>query len=113
MENTNYTIHIFGYGETQINTNFSFKDSTDKFTNIAPLLEAIFAKKPASSTLIEKKYHAIHILNGNEIRWQVENGFSLQKNDIDDNIKLLVNNLIAELEEANNAAQLVEEEVKA
>ena len=44
----NFTIHIFGYGETQINSkDLSVKVSTDTLTTVTPLLTGVFAKKPA------------------------------------------------------------------
>jgi hypothetical protein len=103
MENTNYTIHIFGYGETQINSDYSFKDNTDNFENVTPLVDAIWAKKPEDSLLTEKKYHVIHIFNGNDIRWQTENGFNVNKDDVDDAIKTLIENLKVELKEKHDA----------
>ena len=104
----NFTIHIFGYGETQINTDYSFKDSTDKFTNVSPLVDAIYAKKPIDNLLTEQKYHAINIFNKNDIRWQEKEGFDLKAEQIDDNIKLLIDNLIAELKLAYDAKVLTD-----
>lgn len=37
-----FTIHIFGYGETQINSNeFSNKIATTELTKVKPLIDAI------------------------------------------------------------------------
>lgn len=106
MENTNFTIHIFGYGETQINSDYSFKDSTDKFVNVAPLVDAIYDKKPVDSLLTEKKYHAINIFNRNSISWQDKNGFSLSSEEVDDTIKSLIDNLSVELKAAHDTKEL-------
>jgi hypothetical protein len=108
MENTNYTIHIFGYGETQINSDYSFKDATDSFTNVEPLVDAIWANKPEDSLLTEKKYHLIHIFNGNDIRWQTENGFVLSKEEIDESLLGLIENLKVELKEKYDAKVLAD-----
>lgn len=113
MENTNYTIHIFGYGETQINSNFSFKDSTESFTNVVPLIDAIWAKKPTDSVLTEKQYHVIHIFNGNEIRWQTKDGFNLKKEEIDSDLLVLIENLKTELKEKHEAKLLADSQTQA
>ena len=58
----NFTIHIFGYGETQINSkDLSVKVSTDTLTNVTPLIEGIFAKKPAENTTVITDFHAINL----------------------------------------------------
>ena len=113
MENKNYTIHIFGYGETQINSDYSFKDATENFTNVAPLVDALWAKKPTDSLLTEKKYHVIHIFNGEDIRWQVKDGFNFKEEDIDDNVKSLIENLKTELKEKYDAKVLADAQQQA
>jgi hypothetical protein len=104
----NYTIHIFGYGETQINADYSFKDATESFTKVSPLIDAIWAKKPADSLLTEKKYHVIHIFNENDIRWQGQNGFNLKEDDYDANIKTLIDELKVELKAKHDAKVLAD-----
>ena len=113
MENANYTIQIFGYGETQINADYSFKDDTNSFTSVAPLIDAIWAKKPVKSLLTKKKYAVIHIFNEDDIRWQTENGFDLKNKNIDDNIKALIENLKIELKAKHDAKVLIDSEVQA
>ena len=62
----NFTIHIFGYGETQINSKeLSVKVSTDTLTTVTPLVEAIFAKKPADNPAVISPFHAINIFGYN------------------------------------------------
>jgi hypothetical protein len=74
----NFTIHIFGYGETQINSNeFSIKVKTTDLTKVQPLVDAIWGKKPEGS-LAEEKYHAINIFNHNDLRWMSKDGFELK-----------------------------------
>lgn len=113
MENTNYTIHIFGYGETQINSDYSFKDATNSFTNVEPLVDAIWLNKPNDSLLSEKKYHVIHIFNGNDIRWITENGFSLSGEEIDESLLVLIKNLKTELKEKYDSKVLVDSQKQA
>lgn len=107
-ENTNFTIHIFGYGETQINADYSFKDATEGFTKVAPLVDAIWAKKPADSLLVEKEYHVIHIFNGTDIRWQTENGFSLVEEEVDSKLAKLIESLKTELKAKYDAKVLAD-----
>ena len=107
-ENTNYTIHIFGYGETQINADYSFKDATEGFTKVNALVDAIWAKKPADSLLTEKVYHVIHIFNGTDIRWQTENGFSLKDEEVDSKLAKLITDLKTELKAKHDAKVLAD-----
>lgn len=91
----NFTIHIFGYGETQINSEaLSVKVATDTLTTVNPLIEAIFAQKPADNPTLITEFHAINIFGYNDVRWQSEQGFSV----IDDaELIPLIDALIAEL----------------
>ena len=87
----NFTIHIFGYGETQINS----KDlSVKTTTNVTPLVDAIWAKKPTDST-IAKEFHAINIFGYDDVRWLQKDGFDVKK---DAELKPLIDALIAELQ---------------
>lgn len=102
MENNNYTIHIFGYGETQINSKeLSIKEPTSSLTKVQALIDAIWAKKPSDSLLVEKKYHAINIFNGNDIRWQTKDGFNIKNEEGEFNS--LLDELIAELQVKKDA----------
>ena len=95
----NFTIHIFGYGETQINSkDLSVKVATDTLTTVTPLVEAIFAKKPADNPTLITDFRAINLFGYNDVRWQVkDNGF-----DVKDDTELvpLIDALIAELQAA-------------
>jgi hypothetical protein len=76
---THFTLHIFGYGETQINGDeFSVKVKTDTLTKVQPLVDAIWNAKPQDSDA-EQKFHAINIFNNNEIRYMSKKGFTLKK----------------------------------
>lgn len=53
----NFTIHIFGYGETQINSKeFSVKVASTELKKVKPLVDAIWNKKP-SDFETEETYH--------------------------------------------------------
>lgn len=90
----NFTIHIFGYGETQINSSeFSVKTGTTELQTVTPLIEAIWALNP-SGTTGEKKYHVIHIFSHDDVRWLSKEGFSLKKQT---SLTPLIDTLIEEL----------------
>lgn len=91
----NFTIHIFGYGETQIiSKDLSVKVRTTELTKVKPLVDAIWAKKPENSEA-EEKYHVIHCFNYNDVRWLTKNGFSLNE---EESLYPLITELIEELE---------------
>jgi hypothetical protein len=97
----NFTIHIFGYGETQINSkDLSIKVSTSILTNVIPLVEAIFAKKPADNTATVDGFHAINIFNHNDVRWTEKIGFNVKD---DAGLIPLIDTLIAELQAVKDA----------
>jgi type IV secretory pathway TrbL component len=95
----NFTIHIFGYGETQINSkDFSIKVETSGLTNVNPLIQAVFDLKPEENTLEINQFHVIHIFGHENINWASSvkdvNGFSV-KNEL--SLTSLIDSLIAEL----------------
>jgi hypothetical protein len=93
----NFTIHIFGYGETQINSNeFSVKVKTTELKKVKALIDAIWVKKPEDSNA-EENYHVINLFGHNDIRWVSKDGFSLKE---DEALKPLIDALIAELKKA-------------
>jgi hypothetical protein len=94
----NFTIHIFGYGETQINSkDLSLKVRTDTLKTVQAVINQIFSKKPADNLTLVTDFHAINIFGYNEVRWQCKDSFT----DIDDaELKTLVDSLIAELQTA-------------
>jgi hypothetical protein len=96
----NFTIHIFGYGETQINSkDLSVKVKTSTLTKVTPLTTAIWAKKPADSTAVET-YHAVNLFGYDDVRWMCKDGFSVKK---DASLKTKIDDLIAELQSAFDA----------
>lgn len=95
----NFTIHIFGYGETQINsTEFSVKVSTESLTKVKPLVDAIWSKKPKDSNA-DKKYHVVNFFGHKEIRWVSKDGFELSEQQ---DLNPLIDSLITELQEYKN-----------
>jgi hypothetical protein len=91
----NFTIHIFGYGETQINSKeLSLKVKTTDLTKVQPLVDAIWSKKPEDSNA-EQKFHAINLFGFNDVRYMSKDGFDV-KDDAD--LKPLIEELITELE---------------
>lgn len=106
----NFTIHIFGHGETQINSkDLSVKVKTTDLTSAQPLIDAIWLKKPENSEA-EQEYHVIHCLSYEDVRYVSKNSFSL-KNHID--LKPLIDALITELKQNNDMPTQKEAEVKA
>ena len=92
----NFTIHIFGYGETQINSkDLSVKVATDTLTTVTPLIEAIFAQKPADNPTLITEFHAINLFGYNDVRWTSKDSFNVQD---DADLVPLINALIVELE---------------
>lgn len=97
----NFTIHIFGYGETQINSKeLSIKVSTDTLTSVTPLVEAIFAKKPADNPALISPFHAINLFGYNNVRWTAKGDNFSVKDDAE--LKPLIDALIAELQVAKD-----------
>ena len=96
----NFTIHIFGYGETQINSkDLSVKVATDTLTSVTPLLNGIFAKKPADNTTLVTEFHAVNLFGYNDIRWMSKDTFNVKD---ETTLKTLIDNLIAELQTAKD-----------
>jgi hypothetical protein len=102
----NFTIHIFGYGETQINSNeFSVKVKTTELKKVKALIDAIWGKKPEDSNA-EENYHVINLFGHNDIRWVSKDGFELSEQE---DLLPLIDDLIAELRVAYDS--LPKEEV--
>jgi hypothetical protein len=90
----NFTIHIFGYGETQlISKENNDKYATDKLTKVTALVDAIWGLKP-EEVKGEKKYQVIHFFNHNDIRWLGEESFNLKD---EESLIPLIDELIAEM----------------
>jgi len=109
----NFTIHIFGYGETQINSkDLSIKVATSSLSTVNPLVQAIFAKKPTDNISTIDGYHAINLFNYKDVRWMSKGkdvkGFDVKN---DEALKPLIDILIAELQTAKDNMPTEEETV--
>jgi hypothetical protein len=95
-----FTIHIFGSGETQINGDeFSVKVKTDTLTKVQPLVDAVWALKPADSQAVQD-FHAINVFTYTDIRYMTKKGFDVKTTPA---LKTLIDDLIAELKVAFDA----------
>jgi hypothetical protein len=98
----NFTIHIFGYGETQINSNeFSVKVKTTTLKTVTPLINAVWNKRPEGSTA-EENYHVVNFFNYQDIRWVSKDGFQLKD---EQDLVTFIDDLIAELRTAYDLLQ--------
>jgi|688.fasta_scaffold409027_1 hypothetical protein len=92
------TIHIFGYGETQINSEKGTKVKTDTLSKVQPLIDHIYSKKPEDNNS-GLQFHVIHIFKDNSVRYissiEEEVGFNVDYSEID--LKL-VDDLVNELD---------------
>jgi hypothetical protein len=96
----NFTIHIFGYGETQINSKeLSVKVKTDTLTTVQAVINQIFSKKPADNPTLVTDFHVINLFSYNQVRWSCKDSFT-DKDDAD--LKPLIESLIAELQTAKD-----------
>ena len=69
MKNFN-TIHIFGYGETQlISSDSNKKVATSILTKVKAVIDNVYSKKPADNNA-GTDYHAINIFEGMFSDWQ-------------------------------------------
>ena len=100
-----FTIHIFGYGETQINSKeLSVKVETNTLTSVQQLIDEVFAKKPESNSSLIDDYHAINIFNNDNVRWiSKSKDIKAFQVKIDDTLKPFIDNLISELEDVKKS----------
>lgn len=106
-----FTIHIFGHGETQINSQeFSKKIQTKKLTSITNLIQAVFDLKPEDNDSTINGYHVINIFEYKDVRWFPKqnniNGFNVNDNN---DLKPLIDALITELETYKSQEGVVSE----
>lgn len=96
------TIHIFGYGETQIITSdVNKKVSTSTLRKVKALIDNVYSKKP-SDHVAGKEYHVINIFNGMFADYmpkvQGEKSFRVKHEDLD---SILINELVDEIKALN------------
>jgi hypothetical protein len=97
MQNFN-TIHIFGYGETQlIYSDSNKKVATSTLTKVQAVIDNVYSKKPADNNA-GTDYHAINIFDNMFADYipktQGEKSFRVKYEDLDDT---LINELVTEL----------------
>lgn len=98
------TIHIFGYGETQlISKERSGKLATSSLTKVTAFVDEVFSKKPETSTATIE-YHAINIFSdmfidfipkNRDVKSLKSNSFRVKFEEINNTV---YNELITELE---------------
>lgn len=95
-----FTLHIFGYGETQIiSKDLKVKVKTSDLTKVQPLIDAVWSKKPEDKEGNKEDFRNVAFFDFSLISWTgktKEEGFRIKEEDAD--TKALILDLIAELE---------------
>jgi hypothetical protein len=97
------TIHIFGYGETQlIGKDLNKKVPTSVLTTVQAVIDNVYSFKPEDSTATNE-YHAVNIFNDMFADWQAKEqgvkGWRTQYADLDATaIEALVAEIVAYVE---------------
>lgn len=90
----NFTLNIFGYGETQINGDeFSIKVKTNTLTKVQPLVDAIWNLKPSDSQA-QQSYLAINVFSYRKIVYMTKHGYTVKTSP---ELETLIDELISEL----------------
>jgi hypothetical protein len=90
------TLHIFGYGETQlIGDNFNYKTSTSNLASAPAVVADVYSKKPAGSDA-SSDYHAVNIFNDMFADYQPNSGsgFRVQYAELN---QVLIDALVEEI----------------
>jgi hypothetical protein len=92
------TLHIFGYGETQVNGGANKKVATSSLTKVQAVIDYVYSLKPADKNA-GAEYHAITIFKNNSARFtpkvKEEESFSIDYKDLN---TATIDELVAELE---------------
>jgi hypothetical protein len=93
------TIHIFGYGETQIiGKDFNKKVPTSVLTTVQAVVDNVYSFKPEGNTSTEE-YHAVNIFNTMFVDFQPKQsdveGWRVEYADLD---SALIEALVSEIE---------------
>lgn len=79
------TIHVFGYGETQIiGSDLNFKTATTGLSKATAFVDYVKSQRPAD--VAEDDYHVIHVFHGNRVSYLSKergNNFSINWADLD------------------------------
>ena len=94
----NLTIHIFGYGETQIiKKDVNFKTKTSDLTKVQPLLDALWAEKPEDVTGGDD-FRSVTMFNYNRKKWSgKKDQASFKIKGKEDTLVDLIDELVAEM----------------
>jgi len=92
------TLHIFGYGESQlIGTDFNKKVSSSVLTSLQAVVDNVYSFKPVDNTANEE-YHAINIFYDMFADWQTKDssvkGWRTEYSELD---ATLIDALVAEI----------------
>ena len=96
------TIHIFGYGETQlISSDSNKKVATSILTKVQAVIDNVYSKKPADNNA-GTEYHAINIFNNMFADYlpkaRDEKSFRVEYKNLD---ATLINELVEEIKALN------------
>jgi len=93
----NLTIHIFGYGETQIiKKDVNFKTKTSDLTKVQPLLDAIWAEKPEDVTGGDD-FRSVTMFNYSRKKWSGKKDQASFKIKGEDSLVGAIDELVAEM----------------
>ena len=91
------TIHIFGYGETQIiKKDVNFKTKTSDLTKVQPLLDAIWAEKPEDVTGGDD-FRSVTMFNYSRKKWSGKKDQASFKIKGEDSLVGAIDELVAEM----------------
>ena len=92
-----FTIHIFGYGETQIiKKDVNFKTATSELTKVQPLLDALWAEKPEDVTGGDD-FRSVTFFNHNRKVWSGKKDQASFKIKGEDSLVGAIDELVAEM----------------
>lgn len=99
------TLHIFGYGETQVigqdgDTPVNKKVASSELTGVQAVVDDVLAHKPADVTLKTTDIHAVNIFNNLFADFQPKEGKGFRV-PFDQLNKALIDSLVAEVLAAN------------
>jgi len=95
------TLHIFGYGETQVigqdgDTNISKKVPTSSLTKVTPVVDDVYSFKPQDN-LSPNEYHAINIFNEMFADYQPKGEFDSWRTEWEKLNAVAIDELVAEV----------------
>jgi hypothetical protein len=95
------TLHIFGYGETQVigndgTTSVNKKVPTSVLTKVTPVVDDVYSFKPTDN-LSPNEYHAINIFNDMFADYQPKGDFESWRTEWSKLNKTAIDELVAEV----------------